>query len=190
MKGIKKYSTYRISLESGDMLEWRSKSLLGSIIRFFTKKNVNHTSSCLSLAKQLGFKEIRNFIIEADKTGIVLHLLSRELKNYKGQVYWYRLKPKYQKFRKAFTNQALSLIGIKYDYGSLVKNASAKVSADLKKLFCSEFHFFNLVGSGILPQYKIKNKQVVCAKSNKPIAAPQPGNFEQFKIYLKPIRIF
>lgn len=169
------YSEIRNKIKTGDLLEWRSKSILGFLIRSVTKKNVNHTSLCVALDEYLYWKEPHKFILEAVADGIDLNLISEELKTFKGKVFWYPLKSQYDNKRDAIAKWALLQIGKKYDYKSLFKNIIGKVSVDAKKYFCSEFCFDVLRQ----PHIQILSGQI----------APRPGEFGQYSVFADPVEI-
>uniref|UniRef100_A0A6M3LB88 Putative peptidase n=1 Tax=viral metagenome TaxID=1070528 RepID=A0A6M3LB88_9ZZZZ len=170
------YKHIRDKINSGDIIEWRSASPLGSIIRFFTRQKVNHSSLCICLPQYKDWKEPHKFILEANPGGIELQLLSRRLQEFKGSAWWLKLKVGTEKTKEAIESWALPQVGVKYDYGSLFKNAIGRVSADSRKFFCSEFCYLALQHAGIILKTK-KNR------------APRPGEFGQFSIFDKPIQI-
>jgi len=173
------YLTYRADMGNGDLLEFASDSLIGKIIRFFTKKDVNHTAILWCVDQ---FKNVRNrkFIMEALNYGIELNLISQRLTKYKGVVYWYPLKDEYHKYRDEVASICLLAEGrtneIRYDYLALIRNMFGKVSVDVEKYsFCSEFAQWVLQESGIL---------------EKQPHALRPGEFDNLGIYKKRIPIY
>lgn len=173
MNDLHEYDRYRGLIDSGDMLEFCASTFLGGAIRLFTGKNVNHTAFVISLDNYLGMSEHHKFILEANADGIELGLLSRVLENFDGKVYLSRLKPEYNHLRLEMARWAVMQTGIGYDYGSLFKNMVSKVSADARKMFCSEFYYLALKHVGIV-------------KGNK---SPRPGEFGPFNLHEPPIRI-
>jgi hypothetical protein len=155
------YDLAKGQMKTGDMLQWRSNSLLGWAIRLKTQGqrpqyekdhdiNVNHTCMVIRLAEYEG-EERRRWTQEALEHGVVLNLLSRRLEQFDGSVYWYRLRPEFN--RTAIGQVALSLIGVPYDYGSILKQLIAKVSVDARNLFCSEdyLYCFSFKGKALSP---------------------------------------
>ena len=171
-KKLKTYLKYRNRLKTGDCILWQSRSIVGWLIRKFSKANVNHASLVISI-DQYGDLANRRFLLEALEPGIVLRLLSKRLESFKGKVWWYPLKDKYDDRRDKMGEWALLQVGVKYDYKSLFKQILGRVSADMKELFCSEFCFIDWIKSGI----KLKGK------------APRPGDIPKLKIFKKPVRI-
>jgi len=170
---------YRDEMENGDLLEFATDSIVGKTIRFFTGKDVNHTSILWCVDQ---FKNVRDrkFIMEALTHGIELNLISQRLTKYKGCVYWYSLKDEYNKYRDEVASICLLAEGrtneIKYDYLSLFRNMFGKVSVDVEKYsFCSEFVQWVLQESGIL---------------EKQPHALRPGEFDNLGIYKKRILVY
>lgn len=184
------YEDIRDQIQTGDMIEFGSSSIIGYSIRLFTRKDVNHTSIAVSFDNWKSYHGNRKFLLQADPEGIDLDVLSRELKNYKGKVYWYRLKEQYNHLRNDMGSWAIEQVGVKYDYGSLFKNMFGAVSATAKKFFCSEYNFFALVVGKVLPQYKINKKREIIDNKGKKVKAPRPGEFGKFKVYEERVRIY
>lgn len=147
---LAKYNEIRHKMQTGDLLLWRSNSLLGAAIRYFSKGNVNHASIVMCFPEYEG-EECRRWTTEALEHGTVLNLLSRRLDKYDGQVWWYPLKDDWGQQRCIIGRRALSMIGIEYDYGSLFKNLLGKVNAEARRLFCSEYYFLALGMEGKAP---------------------------------------
>jgi len=158
-------------MKTGDIIEWRSNSIVGRSIRFFSKQDVNHTSIVLNLDQYV--PNHSKFILEANAGRFELNPLSTVLEKYSGSAYWLALKPEWDDKRIGLGAWALEKVGTPYDFGSLFKNMFGRVTADARKMFCSEANFLDLVSNGIVPAGK----------------APRPGEWEQFKIYLKRIQI-
>ncbi len=172
MSNLKMYMQVRHIMRTGDCLLWKSNSIVGWLIRKFSKGNVNHASLVISLSEYGNLKD-RRFLLEALPSGIVLRLLSRRLMNFKGKVWWYPLRDEYNDNRDRIGEWALTQVGISYDYPSLFKNIIGKVSADAHKFFCSEYAFMGWIAGGI----KLKGK------------APRPCDIPKLKIFKKAIRI-
>lgn len=174
------YYKVRPKMGSGDLMEFASHGFIGNAIRFFTKKDVNHTAIVWHVDE---FKRVRDrkFIMEALDFGIELNLMSCRLKEYKGDVYWYPLKEEYHPLRDEVASVCLLAEGrtdeIRYDYLSLFRNMWTKVSVDVKKnSFCSEFAQWALQGAKILSPPLEK--------------ALRPGEFDNLGIYHPRIKIY
>lgn len=161
------YHLYRDQMKTGDLLLWRAHSLLGAAIRLFSKADVNHASLVMQFEQYEG-AEKRRFTTEALSHGIVLNLLSKQLENYDGQVFWYPLDEPEPEYRQYIGIKALEYIGVPYDYQSLFRNAFGRVSADARRLFCSEYCFlcYGLQGQ-----------------------APTPGDMPYLGLFKEPVRI-
>lgn len=164
---LKEYEENRDQMKTGDLLLWRSNSLLGSLIRFFSKGKVNHASLLLRIIAYEG-QEKRVFTSEALEHGVVINPLSLRLQEYDGEVWWYPLRKEWDNERNAIGVRALQYLGVGYDYGSLFKNAICRVSADVRKLFCSEYYYICLGRSG---------------------TAPTPEDLKEYKWFKKPVLI-
>ena len=185
------YNQIRHEIKTGDLIEWRSNSIVGRTIRLFTGKAVNHTGIAFVMDNYGGISGRHIFTLEAAPKGIECNLLSVQLQNFKGQVFLKQLKPQFDHLRNIGIDWALEQTNTKYDYGSLFKNIFGKVSADARKFFCSEYVFIYLVICTIIKKniYDTVMKKVYDMKSGKEIKAPRPGEFDQFSICNKDKRI-
>lgn len=147
---ITEYDAIKDQMKTGDLLQWRSNSLLGAAIRWKTKSNVNHSSLIIRLAEYEGL-ERRRYTTEALEHGIVLNFLSRRLEQFDGEVWWYQLNDTWNHARQEIGADALSMVGIPYDYKSLFYQLIGKVSADARKLFCSEYCYLSYGFTGTAP---------------------------------------
>lgn len=171
--GTELYLKMRDMIQTSDLLEFSSSTIIGWSIRAFTGEAVNHSSVGLVLEyKDLGHD--RRFLVEALEYGVQLSLLSRRLERFKGKVYLNRLKPEHDSLRKKIAAYTLLQIGKGYDYGSLFKNALGKVSADARQFFCSELVFMALQSVGLVDGKK----------------SPRPGQFGKYGVFEEPLRIF
>lgn len=172
MNDLSRYRVARPRIGTGDLIEWRSESVLGYTIRWVTRRDVNHSSLALKLERFDGALN-RRWTLEALEHGITLNLLSRRLSKFKGRVYWSALRPEYDLKRLAIAGWALQKVGIKYDYGSLFKNVMGAVSVNARRMFCSEYYFLALRAAGIVAGDK----------------SPRPGEFGEYGIHHKRIQI-
>ena len=162
MNDLSKYNKVRRYLNTGDLVEWRTNSLIGWMIRLRTGSHVNHSS----LVVKFDFDgcQQRRYILEANAQGIELRLLSKRLERHKGRAYWSPLKAGYNGYRDRVLGWALDKVGTEYDYGSLFKQFLGYVSVDGEKYFCSEFYQAAVEYAEILPHQD---------------HAIQPGQFHQ-----------
>lgn len=162
------YNRHKYNMRTGDLLLWRANSLLGVAIRFFSKAPVNHASLVMHFSQYEGDVH-RRFTTEALAKGITLNLLSKQLEQYDGRVWWYPLRSDWESRRPMIGTTAMQYIGTPYDYKSLFRNAFGRVSADARELFCSEYCF-------------------VCYGLNG--TAPTPGDMPSLGIFREPVLIY
>jgi len=141
------YTYRREFMKTGDFLVWKSNSMIGWLIQKFTRSNVNHVGMVIRFAQ---FDSVRVFTLEALEHGIVLRALSDRLRNHKGQCWWHPLHLDFQDKRFAMGMVALSLVGTKYDYGSIFKQTLGRVSAEATRLFCSEYGQIIATRAGVM----------------------------------------
>lgn len=168
------YESIRHHMESGDVVLWRSESLLGWAIRKFSDSDVNHASTIIR-TNELGSDRV--FITEANARGIEMHALSDRLKDHKGKAYWLRLKSEHDMSKYGARKWAMDHIDVGYDYSSLFKQVHSRVRVDDKRLFCSEFSFMALKVGGAIQQIQ------------DVVIAPRPGDMESLGIFYGRIRI-
>ncbi len=183
-----KYADIRDLIRSGDRLEFAGKSVIGRVIRWFTKEAVNHTALALSIDEYSNYVGNRKFVLEADSPGIVLNTLSHDLQTASGAVYWTPLLPHCDGARQRIADWALQQVGKPYDYRSLIKNALGTVNADMKKLFCSEYYFIALVVGGLIPGTIFTDGKVI-DRNGAPVKAPRPGEFGRFPIFGETVEV-
>ena len=191
MGKLDQYLANRDLMKTGDMLEWRSSSLLGKAIRMFTKKDVNHTGTVFIIPPQNNEDEAHVYTLEAAPKKYESNRLSACLEKFEGEVYWYPLNKYLDALRNKGIGWLLEQDGKEYDYGSLFRNMAGSVNTDARKLFCSEAHFFYLVISGMLPQFyfDVQDNVIRNVRSGSVAKSPRPGEFGQFNIYEKRVQI-
>lgn len=135
MKDIPLYQAVRPKLQTGDLLLWASSSILGRLIRWFSKSDVNHAGLVIRF-----IETDRVFTLEALEFGFVLRALSERLEKHNGSAYWCALSSAYDEIRPAVWKNGMMFVGTdtRYDWFSLLKQAAFRVKADDKRLFCSE----------------------------------------------------
>lgn len=171
-----KYADIRDLIKTGDRIEFAGKGVVGRLIRWFTKEPTNHTAIALDINEYSPETPgNRKFVLEADPDGIVLHTLSNDLKEADGDVFWTPLKPCFDPMRPLIADWALQRVGAKYDFGSLFKNAFARVNASMRKLFCSEYLFLSRVAAGIVVGVSLNAKGEAVDGAGKAVKAPRPG---------------
>lgn len=131
------YPIYREYFKTGDILQWASYSMIGSVIRWRTKSDANHSSMVIRLSEWEGL-ERRRFHTEAMERGVYPNLLSNRLKDYKGKMWWMPLKDSWDDKRQLIGERLTEVWGKAYDYKSLMWQTIGKVSIDTQQMFCSE----------------------------------------------------
>lgn len=169
------YSENREKVRSGDLLLWKSYTLVGWLIRFFTGHNENHSDFAIRPEK-LGHFRDRRFSLGAEGNGVLLRLLSERLRHFKGKLWLYPLKDEFNGDRDKIITCALECEGIGYDYYSLFKQILGRVSVDADKYFCSEF-CYDIYRKAGLPVPELEH-------------APRPGDLKELKIFDKPIFLY
>jgi hypothetical protein len=144
------YEDARETMQTGDLLLWRSDTIIGWLIRLKCK-GWNHAGLVLRLPDyEMGTD--RRYTMEALETGAGLYPLSRRLAEHKGTCWCFPLRPAFHQERQRIGSRALEYSGTGYDFGSLLWNALGKVSADARRLFCSEYVFLSMGCSGKAPR--------------------------------------
>lgn len=149
MNDLSKYRLLRPGMHTGDLLTYRTEGVISSLIHLWSPDN--HAGLILDLPEYEGSEECRKWTLEAVASGPRVAYLSRLLEKVHGEVYWHALRPEYNSARQAIGCFALEQAGVtKYDIPSLFKNIFGRVSADLNKLFCSEYVFLAWKHAGIV----------------------------------------
>ncbi len=136
---VMKYKTARPHIVTGDAILWKGNGIISRLIRLWTP--YSHASLVVRLRVSEKLQE-RVFLVEALSTGLELRLLSKRLENYRGEAFWFHIdttaEQKLSILEFALTKCAS---GIRYDFGSIIKNMLGRVSLDAHQYFCSEFVF-------------------------------------------------
>jgi hypothetical protein len=172
MNDLNLYYKYRSQMQTGDLLIYCTQGVISGMIRWWSP-NANHAGMILNLEEYQG-EEFRRWTLEATAKGPRTAYLSRLLEHVNGKVYWHPLKPEFNYARNAIGCFALEQVGVvEYDFISLFKNIFGTVSADLRKLYCSEYVFFSWLKGGIITGDK----------------APYPSDLPLFGVTLPPVLI-
>lgn len=129
------YDEIRPLIRTGDLIEWRTSSLLGAAIRRRTKQDVNHTSMALEYAL-IGCSDRRVCVCESLGRGTHPYFLSTRLCGFKGAVYWIRFKQEIH--RNQLAEEMLKLVGKPYGYWDLVESLFRHAKINDQHLVCSE----------------------------------------------------
>jgi hypothetical protein len=175
MNDLSEYYKIRNTIKTGDHLGWKSDCIVGHIINIFAPGPINHSE----LVIRLNFEglEKRRFSGGAAIGGVSLHMLSRQLEKYNGEVYWYPLKDEYNEIRPKIASFILQKVDIRFDYYNLFKNALGRVSTEDSRFFCSEVVNWAYVNAGIDTGFPLNGK------------APTPADIDQFAIFKEKVRI-
>lgn len=165
------YDEVREKMRSGDVILWKGNGFISWLIRRFT--SFSHASLVLRLKEFRDLKD-RRFLVEALAPGVELTLLSRRLRGYSGEAWWFPLKERYVDERATIAAWALNQVGKPYDYGSLFKNVLGRVNENANAYFCSELVFVSFKHAGIVSGKK----------------APRPGDIARWKCFERPMRVF
>ena len=182
------YKKYQQKLRTGDLLSWSSDSVLGWMIRKFTRSDVNHSGMVIRFQD---FEEAsvppssRRFTLEAIH-GIELNLISRRLENYNGNVYWHALQERFDDKRPLLGAVSLQFAGVPYDYRSLFKNVLGKVLADANKLFCSEYVYITFTQCQFVAEATDPKLLIQLAEGR----APTPADMHKLGWWDDRIKIF
>lgn len=171
MNDLTIYDSVKRDMKAGDCLLYRSKTLLGWLIRIFSPI-YNHAGLIIPIDAYQG-QECRRWTLEALEHGVTLNYLSRRLEEAEADVWWYALKEEYDDRRAKVCEWALAQAGQPYDYDSLFKNILGRVSINARELFCSELAFMAWRFAGIVDGE----------------VAPRPGDIPKLNIFKDPVRI-
>jgi hypothetical protein len=147
------YDSVKDDMKTGDILYWRTNSLIGALIRAKTGGVGNHISQIIRLAEYEG-EERRRYHTEALERGVYPNLLSQRIKEFSGSVWWLPLKEEWDLKRIGIGIRMAEMWGTEYDYASLFWQLIGKVNTDARQLFCSEFAWKALGFGGIAPNPK------------------------------------
>lgn len=151
MNDLSKYYAVREQMRTGDLLTYRTDGAISWTIRRWSP-GANHAGMVLSMDEYSG-EEWRRWTLEATGHGPRMAYLSTLLERLHGEAYWHQLKPEFSEAnRNAAGCWALEQQGVvKYDFAGVLKQMFGSVSADLSKLWCSEYVYFSWVKGKILP---------------------------------------
>jgi len=179
------YNQYAPVMDTGDALLYIGNAIISHVIQWWVKsfllpkeekdKSIfNHGNLVLRLAAYEG-KTDRRWVLDARASGVYPVLLSRYLEEYDGHCYWYPLKDQYGPQRVDIGCTALELAGKKYDFEGLVKNTIGRVSANARKVFCTESIFISYRDGG----------HIVTGDK-----APRPDQLPSLGVFKEPIKLF
>jgi hypothetical protein len=145
MNDLTVYDSVKDQMKTGDGLGFANAGFISKAIMWKTDGDVDpknpiklsHFGGLIRAGEYEGL-ERRRFTIEAMSIGFYPDILSKYIKDYQGHIYWYPLKDEWDKYRAQIGSEILSMIGTKYDWLGVGKQLFGKVSADARRMFCSE----------------------------------------------------
>lgn len=165
------YDQFKSQIQTGDCIAYSGNSIISTLIKIFSP-GVSHVGLALNLAQYAG-QECRRWTLEANAPGVELMLLSNDIVDYNGSVWWYALKDEFNPLRDKVAEWALCQVGVKYDFASLFKSILGHVSLDMKKFFCSSYDYAAWMVAGITPTTDV---------------APKPSDIVKLSIFKEPIQ--
>lgn len=142
-----RYNKLRHLIQTGDLIEWHSDSLLGRLIRARTKQDVNHTSMALEYYLK-DSDDRRVCVCEALGRGTHPYFLSTRIHSFKGIVYWTRFERDDSRVKLA--EEMLKLVGKPYGYWDIIKSLFHRPDLRDDKLICSEALQLALINSHLI----------------------------------------
>ncbi len=191
MNDLTTYNRYAPQMDTGDTLLYVGHGFIGEVIQWWVKIFLlgkeekerlvaNHGNLVLRLREFEG-KTDRRWVLDARASGAYPVLLSDYLAEYDGSCFWFPLKSQYDPFRVEIGCMALQLAGKKYDFEGLVKNAIGMVSAEARKVFCTESIFISYRDGGHI---------VAGDKAPRPDQVPFLIGADGKTIFKEPIKLF
>ncbi len=147
------YIIARKEIKDGDVLMYKGRGILSSLIKWFTKSEYSH-------AGITAWWNDRLMVMESVGKGVVTKTLSKNIRDYHGDIEWFTLKSDYDEVqRKAIVKCAQTDLGKEYNNRQLYKIALNKIfgiefsrydrERRSRKLFCSQYVsmvFFKSIG--------------------------------------------
>lgn len=149
------YELVKDEMETGDLLQWRSHRPMGAAIRFgqkmrdvLSRKYCSNTIYPNHSSLVIRFEEYKDRVFhgEACGKGVLPVRLSGDLASFDGEVWWHKLTPEWQPYRHGIGENMVSMFGQGYDFLGCVGNLWKKVSANSRRLYCSEYCFIAAKG--------------------------------------------
>ena len=178
------YLSKRDCIQTGDVIQWQSKSTLGWLIRKRTGAEANHTAIAIRLNP---FDTERVFVLEALGHGTVLNPLSARIKSHNGRAWVLPLKTVHGPLRRYMGAWALNHVGIGYDYQGIIKQLWRRVTPNEKRLFCSEYWWMAFKSAA----HETEDGRKALLEARKVLMgkAPQPGDIKDLGLTGEAIQI-
>lgn len=168
---ITQYQKISSLIRSGDVILWKGTGLIAWTIRKFSG-DFSHASLVLRLDEFQGLTD-RRWVLEATRIGVFPNLLSNAIKLH-GKPFLYPLKNEFSDKRDILVSWGLSHVGTGYDFWGVFRNIFGYVSANLRRMWCSEFVQLDYENA------KIREKE------NK---GSRPGDIAQWICFKEPVQI-
>jgi hypothetical protein len=201
MNKLDKYTAYRDGMKTGDWIGWKSYFSPGQLIglpirlwqrvRYGLNEPINHIA--LLVRREFGGHE-RNFILESTVTdeysGLRLRLLSERLQVFRGEVFWYALRPELAVIRPCLDTVLHNVLDrmedeqIDYDTPGCLGNMWSRSPKNDANYYCSEAGYMlleraaTLSGNNIARQYFWKANTYLKGMAPMPGDVPNLGLFE------------
>jgi len=187
MNDLTEYYRVRDEMGVGDGISFKGTGFVSDAISFFTGQERSHWGNVGDWVTFSGTREHRLPLFEADQGEYNIRSLSKKLMSYEGEAYWHRLKSEFNGWRVNMWRKMWDMVGIKYDYKSLLANIFGRQPAEESELFCSE-------AGGVLV-LEIPNEVLLPMIDNEYIAALldgqalRPGGMSQLSIWEPEVRL-
>lgn len=166
------YSRIREQIQTGDIIAFAGHRILSEIVKLGTGSNISHIGIvCITHLEHYGCKtiEIMESVKKAEDsetgqtiTGVTRNRLSRRIKHYEGEVYWFPLshKTRSKLDYTAAIRFLMSVQGLPYDIPQAIQSALDAFEGrlrifyameDYSAFFCSELAAAALKAGGVLP---------------------------------------
>lgn len=206
MNKLDKYQAVRDQMKTGGWIGWKSYFCPGQLIglpiriwqrfRYGLTEPINHIA--LLVRKEFEGHE-RNFILESTVTdeysGIRLRLLSERLHVFKGEVFWYALRPELDvisPFLDTVLHNVLDRMEdeqIEYDTPGCLGNVWSRSEKNSANYYCSEAGYMLLEDAAWLSGDYIAREYFRKANVYLKGMAPMPGDAPNLGIFRKGVLI-
>jgi hypothetical protein len=118
------YDIYAPDMKTGDMLFYHGYKPVSNLVRAFSHGYFSHTSMVIRLAEVERAALIRRYHTEADGDRVYPGLLSRKIRSYDGEVWYFPLKDEWDEKRPDIKDRLAYMWGIPYDFPLSVSKSS------------------------------------------------------------------
>jgi len=206
MNKLDKYTAYRDGMKTGDWIGWKSYLAPGQLIglpirlwqriRYGLTEPINHIA--LLVRREFEGHE-RNFILESTVTdeysGIRLRLLSERLQVFRGEVFWYALRPELAVIRPCLDVVLHDVIDrmeaeqVAYDTPGCLGNMWTRSPKNDANYYCSEAGYMLLERAAVLSGDYIASEYFRKANAYLKGMAPMPGDAPNLGLFRQAVLI-